>query len=79
MGYTPVPATSQVISRYATFLARSLKFSSIKQYMNIIRLLHLEWDLPNPLCNNFVVQQTMRGNMTDITRYLFSVHFMQSG
>ena len=61
MGYSPVPATAEVISRYASFLARSLKFNSVKQYLNIIRLLHAEWDLPNPLENNFHLHHTLRG------------------
>ena len=61
MKYTPVPATQQTITRYAAFLSRSLKFSSVKQYMNIIRLLHLEWDLPNPMSQNFHLQSVLRG------------------
>ena len=61
MGYTPVPASSQTLCRYATFLARSLKFGSVKQYLNIIRLLHLEWGLPNPIKDNFCVNNILRG------------------
>ena len=40
MGYSPFPATSLLICKYATLLARSLKFSSVKNYLNIIGLLH---------------------------------------
>ena len=61
MGYSPVPASSLTLCRYATFLARTLKFNSIKQYMNIVRLLHLEWGLPNPLKENFCVNNTLKG------------------
>ena len=61
MGYEPVPATTMVLCRYASFLARSLKFSSIKQYLNIIRLLHLEWQLPNPMHNNYQLNCVLRG------------------
>ena len=53
MGYEPVPATTMVLCRHAFFLARSPKFSSKKQYLNIIRLLHLKWQLPNPMHNNY--------------------------
>ena len=60
MGYTPVPATSEIIARYASFLARYLKFTSVKQYLNVIRLMHSDLDLPNPL-PNFSLQHTMRG------------------
>ncbi len=60
LGYSPIPATPELIQRYTAFLARSLKFTSIKQYLNIIRLMHLEWELPNPL-PDFKIQSTMRG------------------
>ena len=46
---------------HPTYLARTLKFNSIKQYMNIVRLLHLEWGLPNPLKENFCVNNTLKG------------------
>ena len=61
MGYAPVPATNDTISRYAAFLASSLKFTSVKQYMNIIRLMHVEWGLGNPLENNFIVSSLLKG------------------
>ena len=61
LGYFPVPATSEILSRYAAFLAQSLKFQSIKQYMNIIRIWHAEWNLPNPIENNCQLQCVMRG------------------
>lgn len=56
-----VPATSQLICCYAAFLARRLKYQSIKQYLNIIRIMHREWELPNPLEHNFSITQTLRG------------------
>ena len=61
LGYSPVPATSETLSRYAAFLACSLKFQSIKQYINIIRILHAEWNPPNPMENNHQLQCLMRG------------------
>ena len=61
IGCSPVPASSATICRYASYLARSMKYNSIKQYLNIIRLLHLEWGLPNPLQGNFTVNSIMRG------------------
>ena len=60
MGYPAVPATRGTICRYAAFLSRTLKFNSIKQYLNIIRIFHLEWDLPNPL-QDFNLQLVLRG------------------
>lgn len=61
MGYAPVPASSSTICRYAAYLARTLKFNSVKQYLNIIRLMHREWNLPNPLQDNFPLSCTLRG------------------
>lgn len=60
-GLSPVPATTNTICLYAAYLARRLKFSSIKQYLNIIRILHLEWQLPNPMLDNFHLKTTLRG------------------
>ena len=71
MGYTAVPATTQTICLYASFLARSLKYikyNSVKQYLNIVRILHLEWGLPNPLLDNYYLRcvlQVMRRELGD--------------
>ena len=61
MGYSPVPASSLTLCRYASFLARRMKFNSVTQYLNVIRLLHCAWNLPNPLQNNFQLAHAMRG------------------
>jgi hypothetical protein len=61
MGYAPVPATTTTICRYVAMLSRTLKYTSIKQYINIIRLLHLEWGLQNPLDNNFQLANVLKG------------------
>lgn len=58
---TPIPATTRTLCLYAAYLARRLKYNSIKQYLNIIRILHLEWHLSNPLLDNFHLQATLRG------------------
>ena len=55
MGYTPVPATTEVLTLYAAVLAGSLK------YQSIVRILHAEWNLDNPLLNNYQMQCVMRG------------------
>ena len=58
----PVPATSDTLGCYAAFLARKLKYSSIRQYLNIIKILHLEWNLPDPpFFGNFTLHTTLRG------------------
>lgn len=65
LGYCPVPATTEVLCQYAAMLARSLKYASVKQYLNIVRLLHLEWNLPNPLKDNFHLDRVLKGMRRD--------------
>lgn len=60
-GYQPVPASSQTICRYIAFLAQSMRPASIKQYLNVIRLLHLESGFSNPLQEDFVINSVMKG------------------
>lgn len=43
-GYEPLACTVETICRYIAFLARSLSYSSIPGYLNIIRLLHVDSD-----------------------------------
>lgn len=61
MNLPPVPASSNTICLYAAFLARTLKFSSIKQYLGIIGLMHKEFGLPNPLRGNWHVSSLLTG------------------
>ena len=50
-----------MLQRYVAYLARKLKFSSLKQYLNIICLMHMEQGLPNPLEENHRLQLLLRG------------------
>ena len=52
-----------ILCAYITFLARSLKYSSIKTYVTMgVRLLHLQEALPwTPIKDRWNVVQTMRG------------------
>ena len=61
LGIPPVPADPVGLCMYAAVLARILKYTSIKQYMNIVRILHLEWGLPNPLANNYQLSCVLGG------------------
>lgn len=61
IGSPPVPATTQLLCRYVAHLCKTLQYSSMKQYINIVRILHLEWGIANPLENNYILTQTMRG------------------
>ena len=57
----PVPASQETLSCYVAFLARSLSPSSITSYLNIIRILHLDAGLVNPLEHNWELQMVRRG------------------
>ena len=60
-GYDPVPVTNINLCRYAAYLARRLSYSSTRQYLNIIRLMHLECGFPNPLENNWFLDSFLKG------------------
>ena len=45
---------------YAAFLARSLKPTSVQQYVGTIGLLHTELGLENPLTDNYFVKSLFR-------------------
>ena len=61
MGFTPIPANAHTICCYAAFLARSLQFSSIYNYLGIIAFLHKEFGLPNPLVDDWVLKSLLSG------------------
>ena len=63
MGYVPVPITSQNLCRYAVYLSvfKKLNPSSLPKYLNIVRLLHIECGLPNPLGSNWYLDSVLRG------------------
>lgn len=57
----PVPIAQNELLAYVAFLARTLKPSSIGNYLNAVRLIHLEAGLDNPLENNFSLNNLKRG------------------
>ena len=59
--YPPIPAQPVHICQYGAFLARLLNPSPIPNYLNIISLLHKEFNLPNPLANNWPLQSFLTG------------------
>ena len=61
MNIASVPASTHGICLYAAYLARSLKFSSIKQYLGIIGLMHKEFGLTNPLIGNWQLSSPLTG------------------
>ncbi len=61
LGIAPVPLSPTNLGRYIAYLSRRLAFSYVRQYLNIVRLIHLEADLPNPLENNWYVTSILKG------------------
>lgn len=61
MGYPPVPVQPDHLLQYAAFLARTLKATSVRSYLNIVGLLHKEMGLPNPLINNWPLKSLLTG------------------
>jgi hypothetical protein len=56
-----VPASPTTICDYTSFLARSLKTSSVPCYLNVIRILHVDAGYENPLEKNWQLSMVKRG------------------
>jgi hypothetical protein len=59
--YQPVPVSSKVLCRYAAYLADTMRPASIKQYLNVIRILHLENGFKNPLQGDYYLKTVLKG------------------
>lgn len=60
-GLQPMPTSSQTLCRYVAFLAQTMRPSSIKQYLNVVRLMHLQNGLSNPLVGDFMLDSVLKG------------------
>ena len=60
-GYTPVPVLSLHLYRYVAYLGTRLKPSSIKQYLNVIRILHVENGYQSPLKDDWTLKTILSG------------------
>jgi hypothetical protein len=60
-GLSPVPASQSTLCCYVAFLGNRLSPSSIKGYLNAVRLLHLEGGFSNPLIENWELNRIQRG------------------
>lgn len=58
---SPVPASQDTLNIYLAFLARKISANSIPNYMNVIRLIHLQAGFPNPLIDNFELGLIKKG------------------
>ena len=56
-----VPLSQENLGRYVAYLSRRLCFTSVRQYLNIVRLMHLEANFPNPLEKNWYVASILKG------------------
>jgi hypothetical protein len=66
-GRPSVPASKETIVLYMVFLARSLSPASIPGYMNVVRLMHLEAGVDNPL-NDWQLNIVRRGILRQLGR-----------
>ena len=55
----PSPIFQLIFCQYAAFLACTLKATSIPNYLNIIGILHKEFNLPYPLLENSPLQSLL--------------------
>lgn len=65
MGYCPVPVTTTHLCRYVVHLAQRLAPNSISKYLSVVRLMHLESNLPNPTENNWFLLTLIKGIKRD--------------
>ena len=64
-GLSPIPVTTKTLGRYAAHLASKLSYPSVSKYLNIIRILHLEAGLPNPMKDNWYLTTVLKGIKKD--------------
>ena len=56
-----LPVHQDTLRCYVAYLARTLNPSSIGGYLNVVRIIHLDAGLPNPLLGNWEVAMIRRG------------------
>jgi len=61
MNIQPAPVKQNVVSLYAAYLARRLRPSSVRQYLNVVRIIHVESGFPNPCEDNWLLKTTLAG------------------
>ena len=60
-GFPAVPAWISTITCYAAYPTHSQCYSSVNQYLNIVRIIHLEFGLPNSTQDNWTIQSVLKG------------------
>jgi hypothetical protein len=60
--------SSQALCRYAVYLAQRLHYASISKYLNVLRILHLDLNMDNPLKDNWFLNTVLKGIRRDNPR-----------
>ena len=64
--FPPLPVSNQVLLRYVAYLSTRLSYSSIRQYLAVLRYISLEAGLPNPLCDDWLLTTLLKGLKREI-------------
>jgi hypothetical protein len=57
----PLPCSQDTLICYTTFLAKKMLPTSIANYLNVVRILHVESGFSNPLSDNYELSMLKRG------------------
>ena len=60
-GLSPVPLSHSNACRYIAFLSQKLAFNCIKQYINVVRIMHLETGHDNPFHKSWHIDTLLKG------------------
>ena len=60
----PIPATDETLCRFIAYLSRSRAASTVRQYLNIVRIISLEFGLSRPL-DTWQIKSMMKGLQRD--------------
>ena len=60
-GINPVPLSQENACRYIAFLSKQLAYTSIKQYINVVRIMHLEAGHANPFQGSWHIEMLLKG------------------
>ena len=56
-----VPISSCNLGCYIAYLGQKLSYSSVRQYLNVMRIMHLDEGHCNPLANNWYLKSILKG------------------
>ena len=60
-GLSPVPLSQDNAGRYIAYLSQRLSYGSIKSYINVVRIMHLEAGYVSPFSNTWVIDSLLKG------------------